>query len=278
MVAEDNAINQMVAKHLLTRLGADVTVVENGELAVRLAQREPFDIIFMDCQMPVMDGFEATRQIRAWEKTVATRLSNSLSEARTIPIVALTANAFAGDRDACIAAGMDDYLAKPVTSAALALALARHRTQAAAVPTAPASLATGVMVGLPAFDATVLAALMMEVDGDVGDGGGEAPGFADRTLALFCKDAQALLHAINHAAASADRTALMRSVHSLKSSAAQVGALALSAQAGLQETMLRTGRPIQAEWPTQLRHAFAQFELALAQRRTPESQQKRPHD
>ena len=283
MVAEDNAINQMVAKHLLTRLGADVTVVDNGEKAVQLAQRESFDIIFMDCQMPVMDGFEATRQIRAWEKTLATRLStqpsSSLSNGRAIPIVALTANAFAGDRDACIAAGMNDYLAKPVTSAALALALARHRTQAAPMSAPPASAPTSVMAGLPAFDATVLATLLMEVDGEVdGEVGGDAPGFADRTLALFSKDAQALLAAINHAAARADRATLMRCVHSLKSSGAQVGALALSAQAGLQETMLRTGRPIQAEWPARLRHEMAQFDLALAQHRATESKEKRPHD
>ena len=274
MVAEDNAINQMVAKHLMARLGADVTVVENGELAVQWAQRETFDIIFMDCQMPVMDGFDATRQIRAWEASQ----QKGRAKTRAVPIIALTANAMSGDRDACLAAGMDDYLAKPVTNAALALALARHRTHMGPGKVAglgrkatPASAARphveGLQAGLPAFDPSVLDALPMVVDGD-------DPGFVDSTLALFSQDTRALLDAIHWAYAKEDHPSLLRCVHSLKSSAAQVGAMALSAQAGLQETMLRAGQAWHAGWAAGLKHEFGQFELALANHRATTADQK----
>jgi CheY-like chemotaxis protein len=107
-----------VIKNLLSRFGIAVTTVENGEQAVNLVAQETFDLIFMDCQMPVMDGFEATRLIRIWEQ--------GRVGARTLPIVALTANALAGDREICLAAGMTDYLTKPVTGASVTKVLDRH--------------------------------------------------------------------------------------------------------------------------------------------------------
>lgn len=101
LVAEDNPVNQKLAQRILERLGCDVTIAENGSEAVRMHTRTTFDAILMDVQMPVLDGLEATRQIRACEVRP------------DIPIVALTANALQGDRDMCLAAGMDDYVAKP---------------------------------------------------------------------------------------------------------------------------------------------------------------------
>ena len=94
---------------MLERLGAAVVLASNGLEAVDIVQRERFDLIFMDCQMPELDGISATRRIRAGE-----------SAGRRIPIVALTANALDNERDACLEAGMDDYLAKPVRREALA--------------------------------------------------------------------------------------------------------------------------------------------------------------
>ncbi len=88
---------------MLEGLGCDVSVASDGIEALALAEEEEFDLIFMDCQMPRMDGYEASRQIREISGTVA-----------GIPIIALTANAFQGDRDACLAAGMDDFMTKPV--------------------------------------------------------------------------------------------------------------------------------------------------------------------
>lgn len=106
LVAEDNLINQMVIRSLLEQRGATVTMADNGLLAFEQLKSQPYDLMFMDCQMPVMDGFEATRQIRAWEATQSGRLP--------IPIIALTANAMASDRDDCFAAGMSDFATKPI--------------------------------------------------------------------------------------------------------------------------------------------------------------------
>lgn len=103
LLAEDNLINQEVARALLEEAGLQVEVAENGAEAVTLAQLEPFDLVLMDVQMPQLDGLEATRRIRADE-----------GAARRLPILAMTANAFEEDRDRCITAGMDDHVGKPV--------------------------------------------------------------------------------------------------------------------------------------------------------------------
>ena len=115
LVAEDNRVNQKVITRMLQKLGHRVDVVANGLEAVNALRRSAYDLVFMDCQMPEMDGFGATRAIRAGEAGTP----------RRIPIVALTANAMHGDREQCLAAGMDDYIAKPVTKQTLAAALER---------------------------------------------------------------------------------------------------------------------------------------------------------
>jgi signal transduction histidine kinase/ActR/RegA family two-component response regulator len=104
LVVEDNPINQAVASRMLGKLGVEVSLVENGREAIETLSAQAFDLVFMDCQMPVMDGFETTRRIRDGEAGAGNT---------TIRIVATTANAMTGDREKCLAAGMDDYLAKP---------------------------------------------------------------------------------------------------------------------------------------------------------------------
>jgi len=116
LLVEDNLINQQVALGMLELRGYSVVVAANGREAVEAHAREEFDLILMDCDMPEMDGFEATREIRARE---------SASADERIPIVALTANAMAQDREACLAAGMDDHLGKPFSSATLQAMLER---------------------------------------------------------------------------------------------------------------------------------------------------------
>ena len=101
LVVEDNPVNQLVAAEMLKRLGLHADVAGNGAEALEVLDRLPYDLILMDCQMPVMDGFEATRRLR---KTDGPRL----------PVIAMTANAIRGDRERCLDAGMDDYLPKPV--------------------------------------------------------------------------------------------------------------------------------------------------------------------
>jgi CheY-like chemotaxis protein len=103
LLAEDNLVNRKIAQRLLLRLGYDAETADNGQDAVARAQAHPFQLILMDLQMPEMDGLEASRRIRA-----------TLPPDRQPKIVALTANAIAGDRERCIEAGMDDYITKPV--------------------------------------------------------------------------------------------------------------------------------------------------------------------
>lgn len=119
LVAEDNEVNQIVAEHLLTSIGATIKVAKNGVEARQLWENEPFDLILMDCQMPIVDGYESTREIRSLEGGTGKR----------IPIIAMTANATETDREACMVAGMDDYLSKPITSTSLTQVILRQITQ-----------------------------------------------------------------------------------------------------------------------------------------------------
>jgi CheY-like chemotaxis protein len=115
LLADDNAVNQKVASHLLKRCRAEVYCVSSGIEALRALCAEDFDVVLMDCQMPEMDGFEATRQLRA---------SDSVRNPH-VPVIALTGNALASDRDRCLAAGMDGFLSKPVDRQQLEAALRR---------------------------------------------------------------------------------------------------------------------------------------------------------
>jgi two-component system sensor histidine kinase/response regulator len=123
LVAEDNSVNQRVAIRMLEKLGYRADAVANGLEAVEAIAHIPYTAIFMDCQMPEMDGFEATRRIR--EREAQQDRSGNLEPPRHIPIIAMTANALVGDRERCLDVGMDDYLSKPVKSEDLHTVLER---------------------------------------------------------------------------------------------------------------------------------------------------------
>ena len=106
LVVDDNVVNQKLASKFLQKLGHRVDIVSNGLLAVKQVEAQSYDIVFMDCQMPEMDGYTATRTIRSGE-----------AEGKRLPIVAMTANAMTGDRENCLAAGMDHYITKPFKQA-----------------------------------------------------------------------------------------------------------------------------------------------------------------
>ena len=131
LLAEDNEVNRFLAISLLRKLGCEVVVAEDGRQAVEAASRQAFDLVLMDCQMPEMDGYEATARIRALDGPIA-----------SVPIIALTASALAEDRERCIFSGMSDFLSKPIVAAELHLALQRvaavRRDASAAPAGAPA--------------------------------------------------------------------------------------------------------------------------------------------
>ncbi len=124
LLAEDNIVNQMVGLGMLEKCGYQADTVTDGKAVLEAVSRTPYDIILMDCQMPEMDGYETTRTIRRREQNWA-----KLGQRRNPPvyIIAMTANAMQGDREKCLAAGMDDYLTKPVRGLELQAALERWR-------------------------------------------------------------------------------------------------------------------------------------------------------
>jgi CheY-like chemotaxis protein len=123
LVAEDNAVNQLVLQAMLHNLGCSVDLVADGAAAIEAAGARRYDLVFMDCHMPGTDGYAATRGIRARERVAG---------AASVPIVALTAAALAADRDQCFAAGMDDFLSKPVSMPLLGAMLRRWVGKASA--------------------------------------------------------------------------------------------------------------------------------------------------
>lgn len=134
LIAEDDLVNQMVAAEIVRSYGYMPVVVPNGTAVLEAFEAESFDAILMDCHMPGMDGFEATAEIRRRE---AARASSHTEKPLRIPIIAFTANAMRGARERCLEAGMDDYIAKPLSTERLRDVLARW-TRSAVVPRAAA--------------------------------------------------------------------------------------------------------------------------------------------
>jgi signal transduction histidine kinase/CheY-like chemotaxis protein len=257
LLVEDNPVNLMVGQRLLSVLGVDCDTAHNGEVALLRMSASRYDLVLMDCQMPVVDGYTATRRWREAEELTG--------DGNHLPIIAMTANAMAGDRQKCLDAGMDDYLAKPVTRAELERCLHRWwRPRASDVRAAvvvddagaaplPAQPVTPV-VPMPIADveaeesapmpqAQAAAVLDHEILAELRAVlGGEL----DKLIALFLEDTPLLLARLEAAALAPDFHELREAAHSLKSSSANLGAMALSAAAKRVELgarMLTLDRP-----------------------------------
>ena len=217
LLAEDNPVNQQVAAAMLSSLGLQVDIANNGQEAVTKAYGQAYDIILMDCQMPVMDGYQATAEIREQE-TAGSRRS---------PIVALTANAMEGDRTQCLAAGMDDYLAKPYSMNQLRQVLSRwlepetHANSAATPAVVTLESAPEIVEKPAAIDSRVLDQLRkLDPSGGLG--------FAHRILRIYLDTSGDGVRELGRAIAEGDADSLRRAAHTLKSSTANVGATTLS--------------------------------------------------
>jgi two-component system, sensor histidine kinase and response regulator len=217
LLAEDNGVNQVVARNMLKAMGCTWDIVANGRLALEAVQAGPagrYDLVLMDCQMPEMDGYEATRAIRSWEAQQAGQPH--------LPIVALTANALVGDAEACRAAGMDDHLAKPYTRKQLAQAMARW-LPAERVSRADASEAT-TPLPLQSDDDTLLDQAALDNIRAIDDGDGSV---IREVIEMYLAEAPEHLTKLHAALERSDGAALGRVAHALKSASFNVGAMRL---------------------------------------------------
>jgi TMAO reductase system sensor TorS len=226
LLAEDNAVNQEVAVSLLESLGCQVTSADNGEMAVSTFSTGRHDVVLMDCQMPRMDGFDATREIRRRERDSANK---------RVPIIALTANAMRGDRERCLAAGMDDFVSKPFRLDELRRTLERWLSEPSPPRLEPAIAEPGAPDASPELDERALA----ELSALRRPGGGDLIG---KVVRLFREGTPDLLRNIEDAAARRDGDSLGAAAHSLKSSAACVGALRLAESCERLEHLARTSQ------------------------------------
>jgi PAS domain S-box-containing protein len=268
LLAEDNVVNQKVALRLLGQMGYRADVAANGLEAIDAVARQMYDLVLMDVQMPELDGFEASREInRRWPGTRRPRL------------IAMTANALQGDRELCIAAGMDDYVSKPIRVEELVGALQRCPWRGEAGPRAapgddggtveappvPGPLATvspeaargvspraaspGGAPAAPVIDRSTVERLTATMGG----------AFVAELIDTFVEDARELIATLTPALAKGDFDAFRRAAHSLKSTGETVGATGLAALARELEAMARAGRVDGAE--ARLEHLVGAYEI-----------------
>ena len=226
LLVEDNPVNQELAQNFLEVFGCRVDVAGDGREAIAAITRDPYDLVLMDCQMPEMDGFEATAEIRQRE-------AHEENHSR-LPIVALTAHALQGDREHCLAAGMDDYLSKPFTQDQLVLVLERWLARKAGTETSPSRFTTPVSnmadsnteshdaaASSPAIDRQVLVAIQaLQRPGK--------PNVLNKAITIYLDTAPELLRALRKGVDANDASLVQKAAHSLKSSSANLGAFQLA--------------------------------------------------
>lgn len=242
LLAEDNIVNQHVGKAMLNKLGCEVTIAQNGIEAVAAVAEGNYDLVFMDCQMPEMDGYQATKAIRKREAEIAVE-----GHGPHIPIVALTAHALDGDRIICLEAGMDDYVSKPFTEQQLLAVLKKWvKKSSQEAPIAGPK------------NPEVIGSLQKEDRQRAGDGNRHeidhsaldsirslqrqgGPNVLETVINAYLADTPILLGSMKEAVKAEDRTALTRASHTLKSTSANLGAMSLSTLCRDLEMMARNG-------------------------------------
>jgi PAS domain S-box-containing protein len=239
LLAEDNTTNQKLALRLLQQMGYRADVAGNGLEVIEALARQPYDVVLMDVQMPEMDGLEATRQIcQRW-------MPNERPH-----IIAMTANAMQGDRELCLAAGMDDYIAKPVRVHELVEALGK----------CPRHQKGESVTGTNVIDRKVFDDLAASVGGDMA--------FLGELIDTYLNDATELLAAMRRALADGNVEEFRRAAHSLKSNSANLGAMRLSALAKELEMMAKAGAlDGAADTVAGAESEYAQVKVALEQKR-----------
>ena len=212
LLVEDNKVNKMVAEGILGKLGFSADTADNGRQAIDMLEAASYDIVFMDVQMPVMDGYQATRAIRGGK----TKAANP-----KVPIIAMTAHAMKGDREKCLQGGMDDYISKPISPRKLAKALEKWLPQAPAKlpPTTDMTPGKTAAVGaLPVFDYPGLMERIMD-DMDL----------ARRVIAAFMEGIPRMLDELREQIVRGDAELAGRQAHKIKGAAANTGFMAMSA-------------------------------------------------
>jgi len=218
LLAEDNLVNQQVAKGVLRKLGCRVDLAMDGREAISDFEKHHYDIIFMDCQMPRMDGYEATAEIR--------RLETSSSAGRHIPVIALTANALSGDREKCLAAGMDDYVSKPFDKQRIIKVLKHWLPDNLKVTPPKGPRQEDHQVVEPTADTPVLEYEALEGIRSLQSEGAED--ILTKIISLFLEDTPKQLKKLEQAIRDQDANKICSIAHSLKSSSANLGAIKLS--------------------------------------------------
>jgi two-component system, sensor histidine kinase and response regulator len=247
LLVEDNAVNQLVALRLLEKYGHTVGVAANGRKALEELEKESYDLILMDVQMPEMNGWEATKAIREKEKLTGGH----------IPIVAMTAHAMKGDEERCLASGMDAYLTKPIRTQELLAVLDGIGSQKAGPP-----VPLDTPSKKPTTDAIDLEAVLERLDGD--------RSLFQELTQVFKDDCPRIVERMRRAIVVHDAKGLEGCAHTLKGSSANIGALAVSQAAGEIERLASTDsvestsvqfRVLQEE----LERAFSELESLVSQ-------------
>ncbi len=255
LVAEDNEVNQKVALHQLKKIGFVADAVPNGNAALAALRKQAYDIVFMDCQMPELDGYEATTQLRKAE-----------AGKRHTWVVAMTANTLEGDREKCMAAGMDDYVAKPVKTNDMLGALNRYvqatGTQPAEEKTPPRPVPAAPRPEPAAIDPTTLASFR-EMD----DGEGR---ILDQLIAAFLDNTPKVLAEGQRALAQQAALQVARCAHSLKGSCSNFGAAGMRDACQRLEKQANTGNLSGApEMLSDIQSEFERVRIALERERQP---------